>query len=118
MLDGNAGHMIPLHCRGQIHGYHCLLQDPKLHRHFHPHSHFVLHFSSYRLGPWIFPYQVLFDFLISAVTSGPLSERMCQKTLMNAAAAAAAAAKSLQSCLTLYDPIDGRPPASPVLGIL
>ena len=32
--------------------------------------------------------------------------------------AAAAAAKSLQSCLTLCDPIDGRPPGSPVPGIL
>ena len=33
-------------------------------------------------------------------------------------AAAAAAAKSLQSCLTLCDPIDGSPPCSPVPGIL
>ena len=33
-------------------------------------------------------------------------------------AAAAAAAKSLQSCLTLYDPIDGSPPGSLVPGIL
>ena len=32
--------------------------------------------------------------------------------------AAAAAAKSLQSCLTLWDPIDGSPPCSPVPGIL
>ena len=32
--------------------------------------------------------------------------------------AAAAAAKSLQSCLTLCDPIDGSPPHSPVPGIL
>ena len=31
---------------------------------------------------------------------------------------AAAAAKSLQSCLTLCDPIDGSPPDSPVSGIL
>ena len=31
---------------------------------------------------------------------------------------AAAAAKSLQSCLTLWDPIDGSPPGSPVLGIV
>ena len=31
---------------------------------------------------------------------------------------AAAAAKSLQSCSTLCDPIDGRPPGSPVPGIL
>ena len=34
------------------------------------------------------------------------------------AAAAAAAAKSLQSCPTLCDPIDGSPPRSPVPGIL
>ena len=32
--------------------------------------------------------------------------------------AAAAAAKSLQSCLTLCDPIDGSPPGFPVPGIL
>ena len=31
---------------------------------------------------------------------------------------AAAAAKSLQSCLTLCDPIDGSPPGSPVPGNL
>ena len=31
---------------------------------------------------------------------------------------AAAAAKSLQSCLTLCDPIDSSPPGSPVSGIL
>ena len=32
--------------------------------------------------------------------------------------AATATAKSLQSCLTLCDPIDGSPPDSPVPGIL
>ena len=32
--------------------------------------------------------------------------------------AAAAVAKSLQSCLTLCDPIDGSPPGSPVPGVL
>ena len=32
--------------------------------------------------------------------------------------AAAAAVKSLQSCPTLCDPIDGSPPGSPVPGIL
>ena len=36
----------------------------------------------------------------------------------NPAAATAAAAKSLQSCLTLCDPIDGSPPGFPVPGIL
>ena len=30
----------------------------------------------------------------------------------------AAAAKSLQLCLTLYDPVDGSPPGSPIPGIL
>ena len=33
-------------------------------------------------------------------------------------AAAAAAAKSLQSCPTLCDPIDGSPPGCPIPGIL
>ena len=33
-------------------------------------------------------------------------------------AAATAAAKSLQSCLTLCDPIDGSPAGSPIPGIL
>ena len=36
---------------------------------------------------------------------------------INIHAAAAAAAKSLQSCPTLCDPIDGSPPGSPVPGI-
>ena len=31
---------------------------------------------------------------------------------------AAAAAKSLQSCPTLCDPVDGSAPGSPILGIL
>ena len=35
-----------------------------------------------------------------------------------AAAASAAAAKSLQSCLTLCNPIDGSPPGSAIPGIL
>ena len=37
---------------------------------------------------------------------------------LNVRVAAAAVAKSLQSCLTLCDPIDGNPPGSPVPGIL
>ena len=35
----------------------------------------------------------------------------------NTPAAAAAAAKSIHSCLTLCDPIEGSPPGSPVHGI-
>ena len=37
--------------------------------------------------------------------------------MREAAAAAAAAAKSLQSCPTLCDPIDGSPPGSSIHGI-
>ena len=36
----------------------------------------------------------------------------------NSAASAAAAAKSLQSCPTLCDPLDGSPPGSPIPRIL
>ena len=44
---------------------------------------------------------------------------MLQLPVADAAdAAAAAVAKSLQSCLTLCDPIDGSPPGAPVPGIL
>ena len=39
-------------------------------------------------------------------------------TVFVVVAAAAAAAKSLQSCPTLCNPIDGSPPGSPVPGIL
>ena len=39
-------------------------------------------------------------------------------TIQSKRAAAADAAKSLQSCLTLCDPIDSNPPGSPVPGVL
>ena len=42
----------------------------------------------------------------------------CHFLLQTYTVAAAAAAKSLQSCPTLCDPIDGSPPGSPVPGIL
>ena len=41
-----------------------------------------------------------------------------QRVGHNLVTAAAAAAKSLQSCWTLCDRIDGSPPGSPVPGIL
>ena len=49
--------------------------------------------------------------------SRKLQKRACDNFKMPAAAAAAAA-KSLQSCPTLCNPIDSRPPDSPVPGIL
>ena len=54
-----------------------------------------------------------FSLLISRPNSSCSSSR---KPSLNSAAATAA--KSLQSCLTLCDPIDGSPPGSPVPGIL
>ena len=63
---------------------------------------------------------------VSCVTGGFFSTwatREAPKLLRSgpkssAAAAAAAAAKSLQSCPTLCNPMDGSPPGSPVPGIL
>ena len=50
---------------------------------------------------------------------GPGGKYLTQESLHGSHLnAAAAAAKSLQSCLTLCDPIDGSPPGSPVPGIL
>ena len=46
---------------------------------------------------------------------------LCEQTLYclsHQGDSAAAAAKSLQSCPTLCDPIDGSPPGSPIPGIL
>ena len=51
-------------------------------------------------------YFIRLQYLIKAIST---------KLYLNAAAAAA---KSLQSCLTLCDPIDGSPPGSPIPGIL
>ena len=47
-----------------------------------------------------------------------LVQAMVFPVVMYGCAAAAAAAKSLQSCPTLCDPIDGSPPGSPIRGIL
>ena len=59
--------------------------------------------------------------LIPSILAPPMSlngPSLCSVTHSAAAAAAAAVAKSLQSCPTLCDPIDGSPPGSPVPGIL
>ena len=63
--------------------------------------------------PWTAAYQALpfMGFSSQEYWSG------CHR-LLHLHAAAAAAAKSLQSCPTLCDPIDGSPPGSPVPGIL
>ena len=47
-----------------------------------------------------------------------ITEREHPNSLLTQSPDAAAAAKSLQSCLTLCDPIDGSPPGSAIPGIL
>ena len=59
----------------------------------------------------------LIDTSAAVVTHAFLSI-VCVCVYQLLSAAAAAAAKSLQSCPTLCDPIDGSPPGSPVPGIL
>ena len=54
--------------------------------------------------------------LLGYMSSLKLQEKDVESDLTESAAAAAA--KSLQSCPTLCDPIDGSPPGSPVPGIL
>ena len=58
---------------------------------------------------------------IHVVSESDTTERLnCTETFIQCvfSAAAAAAAKSLQSCPTLCDPIDGSPSGSPIPGIL
>jgi len=56
--------------------------------------------------------------LLSVVLQYPILIHKWKVNKFNCPAAAPAAAKSLQSCPTLCDPIDGSPPGSPVPGIL
>ena len=63
-------------------------------------------------NPGIQPASLMFSALASAFfTTAPPGKPNKHTT-------AAAAAKSLQSCPTLCDPIDGSPPGSPIPGIL
>ena len=59
---------------------------------------------------------VLVGCIILVISSFLLGCSICWYILIHAATAAAA--KSLQSCPTLCDPIDGSPPGSPIPGIL
>ena len=63
------------------------------------------------------------DYLLelSEIASGTVKFTIAlenNKAILHKLKHAAAAAKSLQSCPTLCDPIDGSPPGSPVPGIL
>ena len=54
----------------------------------------------------------------TASTGSLASQRKNNPECWGHRSSAAAAANSLQSCLTLWDPIDGSPPGSPIPGIL
>ena len=70
------------------------------------HCRWILYQLSHKGSPIIFQLKIIFFFT---------SKNFYWSIV--AAVAAAAAAKSIQSCLTLCDPIDGSPPGSPVPGI-
>ena len=73
-----------------------------------------LHVLDKTIFAYFLPDVLYFD--ISVLFYDPIS--YCITKEIFAITAAAAAAKSLQSCPTLCDPIDGSPPGSPVPGIL
>ena len=71
-------------------------------------------------GPEI--YLAKYKNLIFSILEPESNERLFDKCCLTSGGfpggIAAAAAKSLQSCPTLWDPIEGSPPGSPIPGIL
>ena len=59
-----------------------------------------------------------YNFRTSSLPQKETSYLLAVFSQPNPAAAAAAAAKSIQSCPTLCDPVDGSPPGFPIPGIL
>ena len=60
----------------------------------------------------------LVKYFVNTLIIAENSSTYPRKSSVSNNTAAAAAAKSLESCLTLCDPIDGSSPGSPVPGIL
>ena len=77
------------------------------------------HKGSPRGLEWVaYPFSSGWIFLTQELNQGLLRCTWILHQLSYQGSLAAAAAKSLQSCPTLCDPIDGSPPGSPVPGIL
>ena len=74
------------------------------------------HYSSSLCFCYVFPFSY-HSLTVTSVTVF-LSRGREASALLRLPMYAAAAIKSLQSCLTLCDPIDGSPPGSPIPGIL
>ena len=129
----NSGYPLPaskfLHwCH---HSFSWLSHRPDIHPSFFPFlSSSVLHVSA-KPNSSLHPKYLQFIYFsaslphaggrpLSASWTGAMSPELLfhHHCLLHGMAAAAAAAKSLQSCPTLCDPINGSPPGSPVPGIL
>ena len=84
-----------------------------------PHPFLFLLLSSQGWGSlrfcWVWAFSSLSTLSWNTWLTSLIQQSPCR---WSTAAAAAAPAKSLQSCSTLWDPIDGSPPGSPVPGIL
>ena len=65
-----------------------------------------------------FHFILFWNLSVASYSTGHIGDIFLKSCLLVIAAAAAAAAKSLQSCPTLCDPIDGSPTGYPVPGIL
>ena len=102
----------------------CGIQSCKTHPQGHSRQWSTVYYASRSKGNQ-FPTRTLM-FLRGPVLYPPLRDWLHVSNLFvgydwvlqQVGAAAAAAAKSLQSCPTLCDPIDGSPPGSPIPGIL
>ena len=74
------------------------------------------------MSPCLFNFYAGYIMRNTGLDEAPAGIKIARRNINNLryadAAAAAAAAKSLQSCQTLCDPIDGSPPGSSIPGIL
>ena len=84
--------------------------------HHHSSKASILWCSAFFIVQLSHPYMTTWKTI--ALTRGTFVDKVMSLLLNMLSAAAAAAAKLLQSCLTLCDPIDGRPPGSSIPGIL
>ena len=78
----------------------------------------ILHFTVFLVGLWYDSTAMCCSNVSSDCSTCSLFNILCNRKLMNEGTTTTAAAKSLQSCLTLCDPIDGSPLGSTVPGIL
>ena len=91
-----------------------------LHRIIATSIHACCGFSHLKTISWSgFPLPAIFSALPCLLHQNfPQEKSLLSSSFLSTDSPAAAAAKSLQSCLTLCDPVDGSPPGSSIPGIL